>query len=296
MDYYTLFELSPQMSFSEIRARLTQAARLYGGRANSAPRLEDRHQAERMLPLIAEAEATLLSTSRRSAYDAEWRERAGGSPPPLGAPASASRLPSRSQARPAPELRQEPDDKEWTAPARRPHREDTVPALPERCPGTASADVGIAVLRGWFGWTTVHGTVVHMDPMYTIPPPVNWTGVLFAVILAPLVVFLVILLLGFWLATAILFPRFARSLHVMSLPLMVIAFCRNGNRPAVPVRDLRLRDRSGDEHGVRMTGRFVTGSVNVGDDVTLSGFSNGGTLKAWWGMNHRTRSRIRVQA
>jgi hypothetical protein len=291
-DYYTLFDLSPHMSFSEIRARLTQAARVYGGRANSAPQLEDRQQAERMLPILAEAEAILLHAPTRSSYDARWRDRQS---PPTFASRGANPRSAGSPTSPEHEW-QEPynaPDAASAEPTWRPPTPASVPTVQGRRSGTPSVDGDAGIRTTWFGWTTVRGTIIHLDSIYAIPAPVSWIRILLVVIVAPVVVPLV---LGLWLAALIIIPRFGRALDLTSPLLLFVAFCRTGNRSQVPVRDLRLRDDAGTEHGVRMTGQLVAGSVNVGDEVTLSGFSFRGTLKVWRGINHRTRSQIRVRA
>jgi len=74
-DYYALFDLSPHMSFSEIRARLNYAARELVTRASSAPEMEQRYEAERKQKHLAEAEAVLLKPASRKAYDERWRNR-----------------------------------------------------------------------------------------------------------------------------------------------------------------------------------------------------------------------------
>lgn len=291
-DFYALFDLSPHMSYSEIRARLTQAARIYGGRANSAPQLEVRQQAERMLPILAEAEAVLLNASTRPSYNARWRNRQG---PSMHASRGATSSSAGASASADHDVLQPPvaNDGTGAEPVWQPPSARSVPAVPARSSSTPSIDGEPKIERSWFGWATVRGTVIHLDLMYTIPAPVSWIRALLVVIVAPIVVPLI---LGFWLAASILSPRIGKSLHVTSLLLLFVAFCRTGNRSQVPVRDLRLRDDVGNEHGVRMTGQLVGGNVNVGDDVTLSGFSFGGTLKARQGINHRTRSQIRVRA
>jgi hypothetical protein len=132
--------------------------------------------------------------------------------------------------------------------------------------------------------------------MYTVPPPRNWPRLLLALVLFPVLVFVGLLMFGFWAAARIVFPRACRRVDVSQLAILLFTFRRVGGlRTQVPVRDLRVRDGEGGEHSVRLVGQLVGASVNVGDDVTLSGFSWGGTLNARRGLNHRTRSVIRVR-
>ena len=78
---------------------------------------------------------------------------------------------------------------------------------------------------------------------------------------------------------------------------MLLTFHRTaGPRPQIPVRDLRVRESGRGEHSVRLVGQLIGANVNVGDDVTLSGFSRGGIINVHRGINHRTRSVIRVRA
>jgi hypothetical protein len=126
-------------------------------------------------------------------------------------------------------------------------------------------------------------------------PPVNWSRVVLALILFPLAAMVAIFLFAFWLVGSIMFPRFARSMNISNLLLLLLFQRAGGPRPQVPVRDIRVRDRAGNEHFVRMIGQVVSGSVNVGDDVTFAGYCRGGTLRARRGINHRTRSVIKVR-
>lgn len=65
-------------------------------------------------------------------------------------------------------------------------------------------------------------------------------------------------------------------------------------KPQVPVVFGRLRDVAGLEHQFRIEGAMVSGGVNAGDDVSLNGRWQGGTLDVRGGYNHRIRSDIRI--
>jgi hypothetical protein len=266
-DYYTLFELSPQMPYSEISARLCQAARIWTKRSSSAAKMEQRHKAERMVQRLAEAEALLLKPASRAAYDARWRQRQ-----------SDSGYSSFDSTRPT--------DRSVDTPAR------PVPATESESAGNADPSVE----RNWLGWTTVRGIVIHLDRMYTIPPPRSWLRIVLAIVLFPIMALVGLFVLSFWIATRIMFPRFTREMGITNFFFLLFTLHRAGeSRSQVPVRDLRVRDNGNVEHSVRLVGRLVGASVNVGDDVTLSGFSWGGTINARRGINHRTRSVIRVR-
>ena len=292
-DYYGLFDLSPHMSYSEIRARLAQASRLWVHRANNA-NLEKRQEAERMLQYVSEAETVLLKSSTRSAYDAKWRHKQGGSTYSARVPspgyagssahhASTSGDTSETSPRPAVVI-------PWRTPPSVPIPEsggETTQESPVEYPGTAQTN--------WLGWTELRGTVIHVDPIYTATPPVNWSRVLLALVLFPLAAMVAAFLCAFWLVCSIMFPRFGRSINISDLVLLLVFQRAGGPRPQASVRDIRIRDRTGNEHFVRIIGQVVSGSVNVGDDVTLAGFCRGGTLRARRGINHRTRSVIKVR-
>ena len=115
-------------------------------------------------------------------------------------------------------------------------------------------------------------------------------------VLFPVLGLVALFAFSFWIAARIAFPRFTRDMNITDLLVMLLTFHRAaGPRPQVPVRDLRVHD-SGREHSVRLVGQLIGANVNVGDDVTLSGFSWGGNINARRGINHRTRSAIRVRA
>ena len=292
-DYYDLFELAPHMSYSEIRARLAQASRLWVHRANNA-NLEKRQEAERMLQYVSEAEAVLLKSSTRSAYDAKWRQRPGGSTYSTRAASPGSAGSSTRQASTSedtPETSPRPAVViPWRTPSPVPAPESGGQATQE-----APAEDGGAAQTNWLGWTELRGTVIHVDPIYTAAPPVNWSRVLLALVLFPVVAMVAAFLFAFWRVCSIMFPRFARSMNISNLMTLLVLQRGGGPRPQAPVRDIRIRDRAGNEHFVRIIGQVVSGSVNVGDDVTLAGFCRGGTLRVRRGINHRTRSVIKVR-
>ncbi len=265
-NYYAIFELSPQMSCSEIRARLDQAARVWGRRATGSAKMEQRHEAERMVQYLSAAEDILLTPSRRAAYDLRWGQR-------------------------------QSDNHHQSRQTTRPDRRVEIPTHSESGPATRpGGNSATAQTTNWIGWTTVRGIVIHIEPLYTIPPPIDWFRVVLAILLFPVMIFIAMAVLSVWIASRIMFPRFMGGMDISNVLILLCTFRRIGEqRPQVPVRDLRLRDSKRNEHSVRLVGQLIGSSVNMGDDVTLSGFSRCGTIKARRGINHRTRSVIVVR-
>ena len=63
----------------------------------------------------------------------------------------------------------------------------------------------------------------------------------------------------------------------------------------VPVRDIRVREASGQETLVRMKGQITSGSVSVGDDVLVEGWMRHGMLNSRRGFNNRIRAAIKIK-
>jgi hypothetical protein len=290
------------MSYSEIRQRLDQAQRTWTRLQNSAV-MNQRHEADRMVQFVADAEAVLLKTASRTAYDARWRNRQSDGRYPSSASTTRTGryvdVPARSGSAAAPGETVDHAQLPAGPAAGIPWRAGSDPLVPSgqddrRSYSAENAEDSIE--RSWFGWTTVRGTVVHLDPTYTVPTPRNWLRIVLALVTFPVMALVALFVLSFWLASRIMFSRFMRPMDINHLLIMLFTLHRNGGRrPQVPVRDLRVRDSGGVEHSVRLVGQLIGASVNVGDDVTLSGFSWGGTINARRGMNHRTRAIIRVR-
>lgn len=64
----------------------------------------------------------------------------------------------------------------------------------------------------------------------------------------------------------------------------------------VPVRDIRVREASGQETLVRLKGQLTSGSLSVGDDVVLEGWERSGMLLFRRGHNKRIRADIKLKA
>lgn len=285
-NYYDIFSLLPTSSNEQIREALKNAYRLWSRRANNSTTIELRHEAERKVLLIQEAEATLLNPAKRQAYDLMLRER---------------RSHSKNNSRPLP------------VPARR--RPSSASAtttsgsnLPDQSATNIKNDTG-GSLWPRFSKLVLEGTIIQVDTPYMGHPDFSWGGLLIKVTLLILGVLLigpvVIGIFGGLMLVALmfrfLFPRGSSHLTgcLSSIASQVIGFLLTKRllspKPDVPVRDFRLRDDQGQEHLVRIKGEIVAGNMNVGDEVEVEGRSRRGTFILRRGRNKRTRSEIRVR-
>jgi hypothetical protein len=116
---------------------------------------------------------------------------------------------------------------------------------------------------------------------------VYYYGMVILVALAALLVFA-------WLLSKIL-PQGLLS----GVAVQVISFTLTrrlmGPMANVPVRDIRVRDASGQETLVRMKGQLTSGSVSVGDDILAEGWERSGMLLFRRGYNKRIRADIRIK-
>lgn len=179
-----------------------------------------------------------------------------------------------------------------------------VPAVtpPATSPPTGGSAT-VPTLAGLLRWTAVNGIVIHIDPLYMARPEFNWGGFLIksglVVLFLPL--FLSLAIVTFMMSTisSMIGLNRGRPGFFSNLATQVTGFFLTsklfGPKADVPVRDVRLRDGSGDEHLVRIRGDFVSGNVNIGDDVTVEGVNRSGTLMFRRGYNNRTRSEIWVK-
>jgi hypothetical protein len=165
------------------------------------------------------------------------------------------------------------------------------------------------------GWRKLEGQVIHVEPPYMAPQDFSWGRLLIKLVLLILILLLfgkiifafifslLIVLFVIWFVFHFLFPQSARggSGCLSSLASQVVGFFLTRKmvgspKAEVPVRDIRLRDASGQEHLVRIKGDIVSGNINVGDDVVVEGFDRQGTLKFSRGWNKRIRSEIKVKS
>lgn len=68
-DYYALLEISPTASDDTIRTALRDHQRKWSKRANVAPNLKDRQEAEQRVERLGEARQVLLDTNAKARYD-----------------------------------------------------------------------------------------------------------------------------------------------------------------------------------------------------------------------------------
>ena len=169
-------------------------------------------------------------------------------------------------------------------------------------------------IRDIFGWKTLEGQVIHVEPPYMARVEFSLGRLLLKlslfivalIIIGPIIIGV---LMGVLLAVVIisimlsfLFPQSSKSGpgFFSSISHQVAGFFLSkklfGPKAESPVRDIRLRDVTGQEHLVRIRGDIVAGSVNVGDEITVEGFDHRGTLKFSRGWNKRIRSEIRVKS
>jgi hypothetical protein len=110
---------------------------------------------------------------------------------------------------------------------------------------------------------------------------------------------IILLALGVLLVFAWLVSKILPQGLLSGVAVQVISFMLTrrliGPIANVPVRDIRVRDASGQETLVRMKGQLISGSVSVGDDILAEGWERNGTLLFRRGYNKRIRSDIRIK-
>ncbi len=281
-DLYELLSVSPRAPAAQIRAALTEATRRWSSRANSAPQMEDRHKAEKLIGLLERAESVLLNPSSRAAYDEARRARASSKVPdsiPVPFPTG-------------PTSKRNPE-----APRR---RADTAGAAP----GADHRDEPPSGFWQFFGWCRLTGIVLGLDPPYMAKPEVSFVGIIGKLLIGLLLIPVFLGVMG-----AVMLVRFTFSLlsprssgrpgFFSGLASQVSGFFLTGKlfgpKEQVLVRDFRLRDSTGLEHLVRIRGELITGNLNVGDEVDVEGYNRRGTLMFRKGLNRRTRSEIVVK-
>jgi hypothetical protein len=139
--------------------------------------------------------------------------------------------------------------------------------------------------------------------MYLAQPDRQWgrllvkLGVLAAGVYyyGPLIlIVLAVLLVLAWLLSKI-FPQGLLS----GVAIQVISFMLTrrlvGPIANVPVRDVRVRDASGQETLVRVKGQLTSGSISVGDDILAEGWERGGMILFRRGYNKRISADIKIR-
>jgi hypothetical protein len=151
------------------------------------------------------------------------------------------------------------------------------------------------------------GTVVQLDGPHLVPRRAGggvWVGrAIIGVLLVPVILVVGVVAciarlawrLSFrWVGSSIPRRGFARDLLADALGFGLVHRLL-GNRPQMPIRDVRIRDVSGVDHHVRVSGELVAGNFALADQVAVQGTMRYGTLFFRDGYNYRTRSEIRVR-
>jgi len=322
-DYYTLLDISPKMSGAEITIFIKNATRVWVARANS-PQIDQRHKAEMMLEYLAEAENVLVDPIKRKNYD-DTRKRNSSQAPETSrndntgnkkseypSTVTCSRCGLRQkmysaycsacgfkfvdfQLNPKVVLPVFSDSKANNEQFPSPSEEqsyDITPVMEENSTQKTLA---------FFGWNKLTGTVIAIEPPYFVTLQKGlfliFLKIAFGILFLPI-------LLGVLAAIMIMqmlspFSRNRRYGHSSSLSSHIVGFFLTQQliRPKeqISVRDIRLRDKSGQEHLVRIQGQLVNGNMIVGDEVEVEGFNRRGTLMVRRGFNKRTRSEIRIR-
>ncbi len=160
-----------------------------------------------------------------------------------------------------------------------------------------------------FGWKTIEGQVIHIEPPYMARPDFSWIGLLIRLLVCgiaffvfgPIALGIIFAMIIFSTMLSIFFPFNRRSGpgFISSVATQFVGFFLTSKllspKADVPVRDVRLRDKSGQEHLIRIKGDLVVGNVNVGDEIEVEGYDRKGMLMLVRGRNKRTRSEIRIK-
>ena len=111
--------------------------------------------------------------------------------------------------------------------------------------------------------------------------------VVLAVVLAPVALFL-------WLLFGMVSSNRGRPSFVSEVAVRAAGFWagRKIVDNMIPVRDVRVQDRTGRQWLVRICGQLKSGNVTLGDVVTMDGIDRNGTLWFREGTNHTIRSNV----
>jgi hypothetical protein len=159
-------------------------------------------------------------------------------------------------------------------------------------------------MMAFLGSHRLEGTVIAIEPPYMAKPETNWAKTLLkltiGIILSPFLIALAIVGVVFSTFFSIFtLGHGGRPGFISNIASQVVGFFLTGKlfgpKDQVPVRDIRLRDASGQEHLVRIRGELVAGNMNVGDKVEVEGYNRRGTLMFRRGWNKRTRSEIMIK-
>jgi len=153
---------------------------------------------------------------------------------------------------------------------------------------------------GFFGSQTVQGVVIHLDGPYMVKPSFNWMKLVLFILLLPVIVSAGLAFAFIYAIWSLVFgSRSGRGGLLSNLSSQVLGFFLTGRlfgpKDQVPMLNVRLRLKSGEERHAQIRGEILIGNFNVGDDVMLQGFTRGGMLMVVGGRNLRTNSEIRIK-
>ncbi len=166
----------------------------------------------------------------------------------------------------------------------------------------ASGPGNISALQP-FGWRSIAGKVIHVEPIHLGVPDSRWGMLLLklAAVGAAIYYFGLVVLMGIgalwvltWLLSKILPHGFIGTIATQVVSFMLTRRLI-GPVPSVPIRDFRLRDAGGKETLVRIKGTLTSGSVAVGDDVQVEGWERDGMLNFRRGFNSRIQAVLRAK-
>lgn len=194
-----------------------------------------------------------------------------------------------------------PTQPQGTGRGRTPRSQPTavaVPATPTAAPTSARSSA-----LDPFGWKSIDGRVIHVEPVFMGMPDSRWGLFFLKWAILGLVIYsfgaALIMPLALLLAFAWIVARMFRGGFLSAVAVQVTSFMLTrkllGPTANIPVRDFRVRDSSGEETLVRMKGQLVSGNLTVGDDVTVEGWMRSGMLVFRKGYNSRIRARIQVR-
>lgn len=150
------------------------------------------------------------------------------------------------------------------------------------------------------GQATLDGRVTQVDATYMSQPDFKvWPLILKLVLWAVAAYYfgaLILIALGVALLVLWLISKLLPAGLITGVAVQVISFVLTrrlmGPVASIPTRDVRVRDGNGQDHLVRLKGHLQSGSISVGDEVTITGWRRSGTLVATGGFNRRVNARL----
>jgi membrane protein implicated in regulation of membrane protease activity len=180
-----------------------------------------------------------------------------------------------------------------------PSRSTNSPVAVQGTGGGTQTVAGTSALSP-FGWRSLDGRVIQVEPIYLANPDFHWARFFVKLaILGAAVYYYGILILAVFGVFLLLMWMLSKVPFLSAIAVQVVSFVLTrrlmGPMANVPVRDIRIRDSGGQEFLVRMKGQLNSGSVSVGDDVLVEGWDRNGMLLFRRGYNKRIRTAIKVK-